>query len=258
MSGAIPSKVCLRSGLPAAGASLVAGCGGAELTALGRGASDDCLAATGGSERCGMSGAMPSRVCLRRGLLAAANSDAGCAAGPGSGAGTGGGSGAGGKAADVSGAIDGAAVTAAGGADGTGAATISGTAASSAPHSASMSSVGGAIEGRGGRALGWVLSDRLSFIVVRPQRHHQAFSRPAAQIKPPHHPPLQNASAASPRMHVSVRTAVGRGGQPSGSVARSARPSLLGVVTTIASALARAGATSPTLARADHDLPPRP
>jgi hypothetical protein len=49
-----------------------------------------------------------------------------------------------------------------------------------------------------------VLSDRLSFIVVRPQRHPNAFSRPAAQIKQQHRSALQNVALASPGMHVSV------------------------------------------------------
>jgi hypothetical protein len=67
------------------------------------------------------------------------------------------------------------------------------------------------MDGRGGRALGWVLSDRLSFIVVRPQRHPKAFSRPAAQIKQEHRSAVQNVALASPGMHVSVATVVGSG-----------------------------------------------
>jgi hypothetical protein len=98
MTGAMPSNVCFRKGFSVtSGVDVAVGCdgrGGTEL-ALGRGGSEAGFAAAGGSERCcGITGAMPSSVCLRRGLLAATNGVA--VAGAGAEGRAGGGSGAGG------------------------------------------------------------------------------------------------------------------------------------------------------------------
>src|SRR5688572_2654395 len=152
----MPSRVCLlRCELSEAGA-LPAGCdarGGSVRVALGRGGSEarGVAVAAGGSERWGITGAMPRRVLLRSGLLTtgvtvAEAGDEGRAAGvdatgdEGRAAATGGGSGAGGYDAGAA---------AAGGLEGAGAGAAAGVATwgtraaagiSSAPHSESMSS----------------------------------------------------------------------------------------------------------------------
>lgn len=176
--GAMPSSVCLRKGFVASDGCSAAGSGraGSALVVVGGGSERDASDASdaGGCEAPVATGAMPSSVCLRRGLLVACNGSVRAGDGAlvgtdgdeeGRGAGAGedgrarGGSGGGGydpvaATAGVSGSRDGeGAATVAALASGDGAAL----ALSSAPQSASISSVGGAMEGRGGRALGCAL-----------------------------------------------------------------------------------------------------
>jgi hypothetical protein len=109
-----------------------------------------------------MTGAIPSKVCLRSGLSLRAGDGDDEVAGRGGNvdvvaavaAGRGGTLGAG----------CGGALTASCG-------TLGAAGISSSPHSESISSVGGAIEGRGGLALTRSLKDRLSFIASRPAFH---------------------------------------------------------------------------------------
>lgn len=164
----------MRSGLSlgrAAGgcdAAVGGGCEGAAAAGGCDGAVGGAEAAAGDSERGGMTGAMPSSVCLRSGLLAAGGADAAAVgADEGRGAGTEDARGAGTEDACGAGTEDegrggedearcGAGVVVAGGGAGSGAVicgTRAGAGMSSAPHSESMSSVGGAIDGIGGRPL---------------------------------------------------------------------------------------------------------
>jgi hypothetical protein len=207
-TGAMPSNVCFSGwsvrGGDELGAGTVAAAGGGADGATGGELAD----AVGGSERCGITGAMPSKVCLRSGLVMSGVAVAsgllttgvvvacdgvgtearasGGAEEAGRGAALGDEAGRGG--ADERAAGNGVATLAAeAGIDergaGAGVALSCGTRAgagiSSAPHSESMSSVGGAIDGRAGLPLTRSLSDLLSVIALP-----VAFSRPAGQIKP--------------------------------------------------------------------------
>jgi len=216
ITGARPSSVCFRSGFAlAAGTTsgVAAGAGGG--SGAGEGSGSAGAVATGGSERGGTTGAIPSSVCLRSGFVAATSGvavggvergtlikgvaladggvDAGTSGvamadgrveGAASGvlvadgrddAGRGGeearGTGVGMAAAGLDeGRGAGAGADARGGEDGVAAALSCGTRAgagiSSAPHSESISSVGGAMDGIGGRPLTRSLSDRLSVIAL--------------------------------------------------------------------------------------------
>ena len=181
----MPIRVCLRSELSAEG-GLEAGCdarGGSDGVALGRGGSERGAVAAVASER-GVTGAIPSRVLERSGLAADL-----AAAGAGEEGRTAGGSGAAGyDGGAAAGGFDRVGASVAEGAGAPARGTRAGAGISSAPHSESMSSVGGAMEGRGGREL----SDRLSVIALfrliggsQPTNWalSKAFSCPAAQIK---------------------------------------------------------------------------
>lgn len=202
-TGAMPSNVCLNGlsarapdelvavGVAAAGAGGAEGAAGGELTET-----------AGGSERGGMTGAMPSKVCLRIGLtsgvavasglpttgVAVACEGAGTDARVGGADETGRGGAVLGDEAGRGGAEERAggngvaelAAEAGRGARGAGVAvalscgTPAGAGISSAPHSESMSSVGGAIDGRGGRPLTRSLSDLLSLIALQSPFHGPA------------------------------------------------------------------------------------
>jgi hypothetical protein len=199
MTGAMPSSVCLRSGFTVAtsfagSAGAVGGSGGGSALGAVRGVLD--AVAAGGSERAAVTGAMPSRVCLRSGLATGAVAATGAADGRGAGVdearGTAAAAGTEARGAGVDEArgagvdVDearGAAAAAGTDARGSGAGvdveglncgTFAGAGISSAPHSESISSVGGAMDGRGGLALTRSLSDRLSFIALSSAFHGPA------------------------------------------------------------------------------------
>lgn len=240
-TGAMPNSVCLRRGLSARGGDDAVAVGGADDVAGGdegaMGGADGCSLATGGSERDGITGARPSSVCLRRGLSDAVVSSASAAAGAGAGTdarATGGaedaGRGAAGTGVGRRGAGSGVDRLATGGADARGAAGGSGGGApaavaldsgrragagmsSSAPHSESMSSVGGAMEGRGGLALTRSLSDRLSVIAL-PSPFHGSARKSSAQRRHAG----QTCKMATPVAYLSVAAAArspGAGGRAS-------------------------------------------
>lgn len=198
----MPSSVCLRRGFTVAtslaGSACTAGGSGAGGGALGAAAGVLGAVAAGGSER-GMTGAMPSKVCLRSGLVAAA---IGAADGRGAGVdearGTAAAAGTEARGAGVDDALGVDAAAAAGteargsgagaGVDGLNCGTFAATGMSSAPHSESISSVGGAMDGRGGLALTRSLSDRLSFIALSSAFHgptHKSSARARRPAKTP-------------------------------------------------------------------------
>ncbi|HEX2877526.1 MAG TPA: hypothetical protein VHP33_40035 [Polyangiaceae bacterium] len=158
----MPSNVCLRSGLLAAALGAAAGAGddgaaAAAGAAEGRGAGVDEArgTATAGTDARG------AGVDEARGAAAAAGTEA---------RGTGVGAGAG------------------AGVDGLSFGTFAAAGISSAPHSESISSVGGAMDGRGGLALTRSLSDRLSFIALSSAFHgpaHKSSARARAPSKLP-------------------------------------------------------------------------
>jgi hypothetical protein len=178
MTGAMPNSVCFRSGFAAATNGVAVG--GVERGALINGvakADGGVDAGTSGVASAeGRSRAATSGVAVAEGRDEVGRDDAGRGAEEGRGrgvairaAGLEEGRGAGAGVDDARGGVDGVATCG----------TRAGPGISSAPHSESISSVGGAMDGRGGLPLTRSLSDRLSVIAL-----YVAFSRPGAQIKP--------------------------------------------------------------------------
>jgi hypothetical protein len=184
----MPSSVCLRRGLVVAGvANALAGdgagagldvraTGGADET--GRGAAGTGVGRRGAGSGVARRGAVGSGVAARGAGSGVARGDAGSGVAARGGAGSGvarDGVGAGGLAtgdADVRGAASlGARIADAWTLESSCGRRAGAGRSSSAPHSESMSSVGGAMEGRGALALTRSLSDRLSVIALHPAFH---------------------------------------------------------------------------------------